>query len=247
MRKNTLLIIVILFIVSCNQKKLSPAQIVNKAIEASGGDNYKTAEITFQFRDKKYRSKRKNGEYQLERFQIDSLGNNIADRLSNEGFVRIVNDSTVSLSDREIKKYSNSVNSVHYFVQLPFGLEGDAVNKELIGKDSIKNKEYYEIKVSFDQEGGGTDYEDEYMYWINTDSFTVDYLAYSYHVNGGGIRFREAFNPRVVNGLRFVDYKNYAEKDLSTPLEKLDNLYQAGELELFSEIITEDIEVDLSE
>ncbi|HCV81559.1 MAG TPA: deoxyribose-phosphate aldolase, partial [Zunongwangia profunda] len=131
--------------------------------------------------------------------------------------------------------------------QLPYGLNGDAVNKNLLGKDSIKGKEYYEIKVTFNQDGGGTDYEDEYLYWINTSTFTVDYLAYSYHVNAGGIRFRAAFNPRIVNGLRFVDYKNYAEDDLSTPLENLDALYEAGKLKLFSEIITEDVKVNISE
>jgi hypothetical protein len=38
------------------------------------------------------------------------------------------------------------------------------------------------------------DFDDEYMYWIK-DTRKVDYLAYSYHVNDGGVRFRAAFNP----------------------------------------------------
>lgn len=247
MNKITLLIIFSFLFISCNQKELDANQIVSKAIEVSGGKRYDSAKISFTFRDKHYKSTRNNGEFQLERFQKDSLGNEIIDVVNNNGFKRSKNNQEIKLADSTASAYSNSVNSVHYFVQLPYGLNGDAVNKKLLGKDSIKGKEYYEIKLTFNQEGGGTDYEDEYLYWINTNTFTVDYLAYSYHVNEGGIRFRAAFNPRMVNGLRFVDYKNFAEDDLSTPLENLDELYEAGELKLFSEIITDDVEVIVSE
>ena len=247
MKKITLLLIISVFSISCQQKELDAKEIINRSIEASGGKKYDSATITFNFRDKHYKSTRKNGQFQLERHEEDSLGNKIIDKLTNNDFSRTQNEKPVNLPDSTASAYSNSVNSVHYFVQLPYGLNGDAVNKDLLGKDSIKGKEYYEIKVSFNQDGGGTDYEDEYLYWINTNTFTVDYLAYSYHVNEGGIRFREAFNERIINGIRFVDYKNYAEDDLSTPLESLDELYEAGELELFSEIITEDVEVNFSE
>lgn len=247
MKKITLLLLILIFSISCQQKELDAKEIINKSIEVSGGKKYDSATISFNFRNKHYKSTRKNGQYQLERHQEDSLGNKIIDKLSNNGFTRTKNSENIALADSTASAYSNSVNSVHYFVQLPYGLNGEAVNKDLLGKDSIKGKEYYEIKVSFNQDGGGTDYEDEYLYWINTNTFTVDYLAYSYHVNEGGMRFREAFNERIVNGIRFVDYKNYAEDDLSTPLESLDKLYEAGELELFSEIITEDIEVSFSE
>tara|TARA_B100000953_G_scaffold299793_1_gene301047 strand:- start:586 stop:1329 length:744 start_codon:yes stop_codon:yes gene_type:complete len=247
MKKVTLLCIILLLVISCQEKELDANQIINKAIEVAGGEKYDSANISFTFRDKQYKSSRKNGRFHLERLQEDSLGNKITDIVTNNGFTRNRNNKELSLLDSIASKYSNSVNSVHYFVQLPYGLNGDAVNKNLLGKDSIKGKEYYEIKVTFNQDGGGTDYEDEYLYWINTSSFTVDYLAYSYHVNAGGIRFRAAFNPRIVNGLRFVDYKNYAEDDLSTPLENLDALYEAGKLKLFSEIITEDVKVNISE
>jgi hypothetical protein len=143
--------------------------------------------------------------------------------------------------------YANSVNSVHYFVQLPFGLNDEAVNKELIGKDTIHNKEYYEIKVIFDIEGGGSDHEDVYMYWINAQNYHVDYLAYSFEVNEGGLRFRKAYNPRTIEGIRFVDYENYKTDDLDTPLEQLDDLYEARQLELLSKIENKNIEVNISE
>lgn len=37
----------------------------------------------------------------------------------------------------------------------------------------------------------------------------MDFLAYEYNVNGGGVLFREAFNSRMIEGMRFQDYINY--------------------------------------
>jgi len=67
---------------------------------------------------------------------------------------------------------------------------------------------YYKLKVTFDQDGGGDDFDDTYVYFFNKATFKPDYLAYDFHVNGGGMRFREAYNERYVNGIRFVDYNN---------------------------------------
>lgn len=240
-----LFFIVFLILVSCaeTEESLTAQEIVDKAIENAGGKNYEQAEIEFTFRDRDYLSKRDGGKFSFERIRMDSTGQRIRDILNNEGLKRFVNDSATILPDSLVIPISNSVNSVHYFVQLPYGLNAEAANKELLGKDSISGKEYYEIKVTFDEFGGGTDHEDEYLYWIDTQNFEVDYLAYNFEVNDGGIRFRKAINPRRVGGIRIVDYENYKYKDLSTPLAKLDSLYQEGELEPVSLILTENVKV----
>jgi len=174
---------------------------------------------------------------------LDSVGNRVRDILTNDGLQRQINDTTTKLQDSLILPVGNSINSVHYFVHLPYGLNAPAANKKLIGKDSIAGREYYEIKVQFAEEGGGTDHEDEYLYWIDTQNFEVDYLAYNFDVNGGGIRFRKAFNHRIIEGIRFVDYENYKYEELSTPLHKLDSLYEKRELDLLSLIETKDVKV----
>ena len=238
-------IICLFLIVSCGNKneELTAEMIVDKAIEKAGGSNYEKAEIDFKFRNRKYRSYRDGGDYRLERIMTDSTGNRIQDILDNEGLERYVNDSVVKLNDTLITPIGNSVNSVHYFVQLPFGLNAPAAKKQLVGKDSIGNREYYEVKVTFSENGGGTDHEDEYMYWIDTQTFEVDYLAYNFETNDGGIRFRRAYNPRIIGGIRFVDYENYKYEDLDTPLRKLDSLFEKRELDLVSMIETKDIQV----
>ena len=50
--------------------------------------------------------------------------------------------------------------------------------KEEVGEDEVEGETYYEVKVTFREEGGGTDFEDEFLYWIHKENFTVDYLAY---------------------------------------------------------------------
>lgn len=245
-----LTIIGFLFVlISCKQnpKQLTAQLIIDKTIENAGGDKYENATINFTFRDTKYSSKRNKGQYELSRSFTDSLGE-VMDILTNAGFERFVNGVKMELQDSIATKYCNSVNSVHYFVQLPYGLNEAAVKKELVGKAEIDGKKYYEIEVTFSKEGGGTDHDDVYLYWVEQKNFTVDYFAYKFYTGEGGIRFREAFNPRTVSGLRFADYKNYKlETWESVDLKTVDQLFEAGKLELLSEIKTEDVSVDISE
>ncbi|QYA25800.1 deoxyribose-phosphate aldolase [Gramella sp. MT6] len=245
--KNIFIVLIILFFASCagEKQELTAEEIVDKAIKNAGGERYKNAEIDFVFRNKEYKSTREGGKFSLERKMTDSTGNEIRDILDNDGFQRMINDTVVEVVDSMKVAYGNSVNSVHYFVQLPYGLNAEAAKKELIGKDSISGREYYEVKVTFAENGGGTDHEDEYMYWIDTRNFEVDYLAYNFETNDGGVRFRKAFNHRIIEGIRFVDYENYKYDDHSTPLKELDDLFEKRELDLLSIIETKDVKVKL--
>jgi len=241
-----LLIILSLVLVACANKEDAPSAqtIVDSAISVACNGNCENASMDFTFRNRCYVSTRNGGAYQFERIFEDSTGVT-RDILTNNGFERYKNDVLVTLADSIASKYANSVNSVLYFAQLPFGLNAPAVKKELLGEALIKGKNYYEVGIRFAEEGGGTDFEDEFVYWISTETYTVDYLAYSYATNGGGIRFREAYNPRSVEGIRFVDYNNYKPKTLEVPLTELDSLFEKGELNLLSKIETEAVAVVL--
>lgn len=224
------------------------AEIIKRVIDSAGGHRYETATIEFKFRDVAYKSVRNCGMFELSRSRTDSTGTPTESIISNMGFVYKEKGEQKTLPDSMANKYKHSVNSVHYFVQLPFGLDDPAVRKELIAEDSIQGKAYDEIQVNFKKQGGGEDYHDTYMYWVNKNTYKVDYLAYSYEANGGGMRFREAINPREVEGIRFVDYKNYTPKKGSLPkLNELDELFEKGELELYSTIENKDIKVEVLE
>ena len=226
-------------LIACKEKPqsiLSAKEIVNKSIEISGGEKFDASIIEFDFRDKHYKAIRNKGVFQLERHFKDSIFN-IIDIVDNDGFNRFVDEEKLEVPDSMAVKYTASVNSVHYFSVLPYGLNDASVIKTILGEETIKNKIYYKVQVTFKQEGGGEDFEDVFMYWINSNTFKTDYLAYSYNENDGlGFRFREANNERMVNGIRFVDYNNYKPKENTISVSDLGNLFETNQLELLSKI-----------
>lgn len=228
----------------CSEKPSKPLtadQVVTRAIDSSGGDLYRTSQVSFVFRDREYRYYRDGGQRVYERLTQTDSGL-VRDILHGGNFRREVADREVPLPDSLQLAYGNSVNSVHYFAYLPFGLNDPAVNRELLGESELEGERYYKVRVTFDREGGGTDYDDVFVYWFNTRTYLPDYLAYAYHTNGGGLRFRKAYNPRVVAGIRFQDYINYkADKEAS--VEALDSLFLAGKLEELSRVELKDIRV----
>ncbi|MDG5491740.1 DUF6503 family protein [Psychroserpens sp. SPM9] len=252
----SLLILLSIFLLNCKQEKPeehTAQSIIDKSIVVSGGEFIDSSLIAFDFRDKHYSAFRQNGTYHFERkFRDSSLKyfdtiTQITDILNNKGFMRLVNDFPMNEPDSMVVKYSASVNSVHYFSVLPYGLNDEAVNKKRLEDTSIKGENYYTIQVTFDQNGGGEDFEDVFVYWVNKTTEKVDYLAYSYNEDDGkGIRFREAYNERYVKGIRFVDYNNYKPEDASVSLTVLPQLFESANLKLLSKIELENVRVSLN-
>lgn len=239
------LFLAIVILASCkNVKKpeLTAQEIIDSSITVSGGNLYKNTNRRFFFRNRTYISENSNGRQTLKRILKTDTAT-ILDVRTAQKFERYVDDSLVHVHDTMAIKYANSVNSVHYFAALPFGLNAPAVNKELLRSVAIKGNEYHKIKVTFSQKDGGDDYDDIYVYWFNKKTMKPDYLAYEFHIDGGGMRFREAFNERDINGIRFVDYNNYKTADMETSILKIDSLFEVGRLELLSKIELTDIEV----
>lgn len=222
--------------VSCDEKEDQASEIIRKSIEAHGGNGYDTLDLSFRFRDRNYEIEKKGGMYTYKRIFSDSSGRHIIDVLHNEGFERTIEDEAQILSDKEEKAFSNALNSVIYFALLPYGLNDAAVIKKYVGESLIRGKKYHQIQISFEEEGGGTDFEDVFLYWIDAESYYVDFLAYSFHVDGGGVRFREATNRRKVGNIYLQDYINYKPEDSGAPLDSLMVLFQSNELEKLSEI-----------
>ena len=239
------LALLITLIISCrnaSNETLTAQEIVDKSIAVSGGENYNFKSTSFEFRDIRYVSSFKDGRKLLQREQRkDSIL--IKDILYAGELRRYKNDSLIEIADTTAVKYANSVNSVHYFARLPFGLNDAAVNKKLLGQTEINNKWYYKIEITFDAENGGEDFDDVYLYWIEKETFKPDYLAYVYHTDGGGQRFRVARNERYVGGIRFVDYDNLKPKKEETDFKDIDKLYTNGELERLSSIELNEIKV----
>lgn len=235
----------IALVLGCKQEHKPDADfIINKSIEVSGGKYFENSVISFDFRSKHYKAIRSKNKFQYERQFKDTLGV-VKDVLKNNEFARFVNNAVFNITEERANAYSNSVNAVHYFSVLPYGLNDKAVNKTYLGEKNIQRKTYYKIKITFEEIGGGEDFEDVFVYWIDSKTFKMDYLAYSYQEKDGiGYRFREAFNERYVNSLRFVDFNNFKPKHVNVKLEDLDILFEKEALKLLSKIEIENIKVN---
>lgn len=241
MEKNLILLFSVL-IFSCSSPE---EQLLKQTIAAHGAENLNMANVSFDFRDYHYDFDLNNGLYIYTRSITDSLGIKTEDRLKNEGFERLVDGKTAIVADSMVVKYSNSINSVAYFFLLPETLNGPAAMLEVLGKTVIQDKNYQTLKVTFSQNGGGEDFQDEYRYWINEETNEIDFLAYNYETNGGGIRFREAINKRKVNGVLVADYKNYGFETLDHKLDELPMLWSENKIPLLSVIENKNVEIEL--
>lgn len=231
---------------SCDTR--SEAQkIVDAAIEAHGGKAFEKSKIEFDFRAMHYTIYKSPTAFEYTREFTDSTGT-VKDVLNNDGFVRTVNGVKIdTLTEERVGAFSRSVNSVAYFAFLPYGLNDPAAVKTYLGETELKGKKYDKIKVTFVAEGGGEHFEDEFLYWFGKEDHLMDFMAYSYHTDGGGVRMREVSHVNEVGGIRFQNYLNLKTDDKNTPVEKMEELYIAGQLEKLSEIILENTEVTVTE
>lgn len=222
-------------LISCDSNTPDPRSIMMETMKSHGTDLAAKGQLDFTFRGIDYSTSREGGNFNYERHLMIGA-DTILDRLNNSGFYRYSNDAKINLPDSLTQRYSASLNSVIYFAQLPYSLDGDAINLKYIGQDSIKGKAYHEIEVTFNAEGGGEDHEDVFVYWINQKDHLIDYLAYSYCEEECGYRFRESVNRRNINGVIIQDYNNYKSSKTDPDLSKMDDLFDADQLDLLSKI-----------
>ena len=236
MMRNYYFFLFVLFLTACREN--NPQLIIDKAIEAAGGDKYLHSTIEFDFRGRHYKAIREGGKFSYERIFMNDKDSSqtIHDFVTNEGFERKINDSTIALPDSMKVKYTSSTNSVIYFALLPYALNDLSVKKKFLGQTKLDGKSFHKIQITFGAEGGGEDYEDVFNYWINTKDYTIGFLSYSYKEgNEIGYRLRKAYNTQKVNGILFSDYINYAPKG-NEKLQDLEALYQKNELKELSKI-----------
>ncbi|GAB4407449.1 MAG: hypothetical protein OHK0039_09960 [Bacteroidia bacterium] len=240
-----------MLLVACARPQTQPqtapdAQtLIDQAIAAHGGAHYTQTRLAFRFRGVTYTARRDGGAYSYSHTwaQGDSV---ITDVLDNAGFRRSIDGQPVTVPDSMATKYSASVNSVLYFALLPYGLNDPAVRKTYLGEVVLRDTAYHKVQVTFAQEGGGEDYDDVYVYWIRADSFYVDYLAYAFVEDSGGLRFRKAYHPHTVGGIRFQNYENYAAGLRDYAVGALDSAYLAGALRPLSRVELDSIVVQPS-
>lgn len=226
------------------KESLTAQDIIENSYSFYGVDKLLKSNVSFKFRKHNYSLERNQDGIIRTRMTVDSDSLEIKDVWTGNGVQRFINDSLQTIEKEKGNAYRNSINSVFYFAFLPKGLTDSAVNIELLDEVKIKGVKYYKIRVTFDEEGGGEDHHDIFVYWFDKEDFSMDYLAYEYFTEGGGIRFREAINIREINGITFQDYINYKPKSDKINLEDTDKAFENGNLKEVSRIELENVSVD---
>ena len=106
----------------------------------------------------------------------------------------------------------------------------------------IEGEPYHTVEVTFEQEGGGRDWEDRFLFWFHQDDGTMDYFSYFYTLRGTS-RFRKLINEREIGGIVFADHLNYNADSLGYDLQLAPAAFEAGELPLASEVRIENVSV----
>lgn len=228
----------------------SARAIIDSAIATHGGSVLDRAVVSFTFRGDEYRIRQNEGRFHYRRTYTDSLGRMVTDGLTNDGVYRVADGDTVSLSDDEKNSVETTVNSVAYFTLLPHPLDDPAVQPEYGGRDTLDGVPYHRVRVTFQQSGGGQDWQDVFLYWFRTDTYAMDYFSYAFGLAPGdsdtGTRFRAAYNVRRINGVRVADYRNYTSDTLATDrMERYPSLRRREALELVSRIEIDSVQVRL--
>jgi hypothetical protein len=238
--KYYVIILLVLILSACSQKP-DAQTIINNSIAFYGMDKINEKNICFNFREKSFLVHLNGGNFLYEStYSNDSLGQ-IRDQLSNRGFIREINGLITPQTEKDSLKYAAALNSVVYFALLPLKLNDAATHKRFLKTVQIKNKQYEEIEVSFNKESGGTDHEDVFYFWFDTEDYSMDYFAYS----SGGNRFRAVNSIKEVNGLKLQDYVNYKSADgEKSELLNYPKLYEQDRLIKLSEINLENLKVN---
>jgi hypothetical protein len=120
-------------------------EIIKQSNVVYGFDN-QAYQIDFDFRDYHYSLERSQGFYSYSR-QTFKEEKKIVDLMTTvDKLKRFENDSLIVLQDSIRKLYSNSLNSVMYFFQLPRPLQDPAVNAELLNSVVIEGNPYWTLK-----------------------------------------------------------------------------------------------------
>jgi hypothetical protein len=122
-----------------------------------------------------------------------------------------------------------------YFNFLPYRLNDPSVYKEDLGIEIWDGRELRKVKVSFEP-GTSTDATDEYLYWFHPETRRLELFAYSYEVNGGGLRFRRLFDYRRVGGLLFYNQENWGTEGEGLRVDQVTPEYVESQMRLVSKI-----------
>lgn len=215
--------------------------VIDQAVKMHGGDAFEGSRFSFDVSGKHYTILNKKGNPELHRMWNNS-GVETIESLQRNKVYRSIKGDTVLLDDKEQEQLEYDLREILNYALLPYGLNDRSVDKHLDGQIQINGEDYFQIQVSFSEDYHFIANCDHYIFWINAEKKTLDYIAHKCDQNG--IKFSVAIHRRKIGEILFADYQIYRPKDANTPLEHLPHLYELGQIVSDDEILLDNVEVN---
>lgn len=197
-----MLVLAGLISVGCERQVDTAREVVDAAIDAYGGEAFDRVTVRWTFRDVPFELVRDDGRFRYQRtIDVDVEGVETVQVMENEGTWIEIDGERQGVDDATRRRIETAVNSVVYLGFLPFRLDDSAVRLEDLGSGTVEGRSYRKIRVTFDEAGGGRDWEDRFVYWFREGDWSLDYLAYWEATDPPVSRFRRAINRRRVGGI----------------------------------------------
>ena len=225
---------------------MARAPIVARAIEHHGGELYRASETELDVCSKSgcfHVVARVDGD----RFAYTVSGKvrevRREVRWSNDALEVRENGTPVAVEPEREQRYRDWAMARVYFCFLPYRLDDPSVIQHELGLVDWEGRRLHRVKVTFEP-GTSTDAGDEYMYWFDPETARLEYFAYSYDDDGGGLRFRRAFDHRRVGGLLVFDQDNYGVEGPGLSVDAIDPAYVKSRMRHISTVRLEQISVE---
>ena len=222
-------------------------EIVDRSVNAHGLSSLADAEMSFLFRERSFSAWRNDGLFRYSRTYTDSLGRIVDESMDNDSIYRSIDGEIQILDAAEKRKIEVAINSVIYFASLPFPLWDPGVLLQKLEDEQIADQLYHRIEVTFTEEGGGEEFRDRFIYWVNADNYLIDFMSYYYFTDGGGSRFRVATDRlRPAGAIIINNYDNYSTVSRNLTIDEIEDyaaLYQLDSLRLVSQINLDQLQV----
>lgn len=222
--------------------------LIRELVEKAGGEKRETATVNFDSNPYSYQIIRNCGQFDIERNLINKRGDTVVLKLGNLDITKTINQKIQKLSDTTAARLKQNLRSKIYFTEIPFGLNAPGIRKKFLGEEEIDGKSFAKVKIAFIENRGSKPFLDQYVFWVDQESKTLTYLATTIDGDQNNLQFRKVENPRVLKGIRFVDYQVYQpEKHQTIALRDLAQAFEKGELKRINTDKITNIEVEISE
>lgn len=225
-------------------EELSAEFILDKSIEASGGEDFFHSTITFSIDDLDYELKRDG---LLTDFSLTKVADTVTYFSTYKGGLMTYYENDVEIPESmQSRKFLDArLDGFTFLTSIPHVFKENAVILERQDDVMIQQKPYHSLKITYKHQ---QDIEEKntFFLYINPSSYIVEFIAFKFDLYQHFPNFQRLYNHRKINGILFSDYFSFYPTDQEVPLEQLYQLYNQREVREGTNIKYTDVTVEIN-